>query len=320
MTKVTVDYTKCANLAEAIYKQYHAKQLPTKMVGYAVLKEWVDIASRVLQIRENLKLSDHIAEIIQKIRYYQHIDYADPPLAIEDGRGQSGLYLINGNNTVNALEQTIRFRLVPGLTQVPVVVVPDEMLPQGKEERKQTLQLLGTMMNRQPKVVRGMSKNDIRDMITRDMREGINIQDYAYQDAKSQSAHLPLATIRELVGKVLADSAARNMNAKMKFRELARWEVNAIATQRQTHTNFVQVATVTKDKIFGTLAGVLQAMVEHDGCDSVHLIFHFKNYSDIRTLKVPTKEKIEAFTKLVNFPVTYEFIDDTQFVDQSDAA
>jgi len=307
-------------MAENIYKAYHAKQLPIKMVGHSVLKEWVDVPSRVLQIRDGMRQVDHIAEIIQKVVYYQHIDYADPPLAIEDGRGQSGLYLINGNHTVNALEQVIRLRKVPGITQVPVAIIPDEMLPEDKEERMQTLRLVGTMMNRQPKVVRGITKNDIRDMITRDMNEGINIQNHAYQNAKSLSAHLPLATIRELVGKVLVDSAARNMNTKMKFREVPRWELNAIATQRQTFVNFVQVATVTKDKIFGTLAGVLQAMVEHDGCESVHLIFHFKNYSDIRTLKIPTKEKIEAFTKLVNFPVTYEFIDDIQFVDQSEAA
>jgi hypothetical protein len=157
-------------------------------------------------------------------------------------------------------------------------------------------------------------------MIARDHVTGKDIQDADYQKAKSQSAHIPLATVRELVSKVLTDSSTAKLNAKMKFRQLAGHEVESVARERLNRKNFVQIAVVTKNKIFGTLSGAIQAMVEHDGCESVHIVFYFKNFSDISLLKAPTKEKIEKMKKIVKFPVTYEFLDDMQFVDQSDAA
>jgi hypothetical protein len=315
-----IDYKHCVKMAEAIYEAYHKKQLPIVKVAYEVLKEWVTAANRVFQARENLIINEHVADIIQKIRYYQHIDYADPPLVQRDNLGTSGLKLINGNNTVNALEQVMRLKYVPGLKEISVAVIPDDMLPKGEDELEEVLKLVATMMNRQPKVVRGMSKSDIRDMIARDHVTGKDIQDDDYQKAKSQSAHIPLATVRELVSKVLTDASTAKLNAKMKFRQLAGHEVESVARERLNRKNFVQIAVVTKDKIFGTLSGAIQAMVEHDGCESVHIVFYFKNFSDISLLKTPTKEKIEKMKKIVKFPVTYEFLDEMQFVDQSDAA
>lgn len=342
MTKVNIDYPKCLELAESIYKAYHANELPIRMVGYAVLKEWrispnKDELSafergRILQIRDNVVIPEHIAQIIEKIIYYNSIEYADPMLVFEDGKGINGLFLVNGNNTANALEQVMRFKKLPGLTEVPIAIIPHDMLPSDDENRRHTLELVGTMMNRQPKVFRGGTKNDLAVLIEKDYASGIDVHNKAYQQAKSQSAHIDIRVVRELVSKVVSNSIETSINKAQHFRALTSDEITSFKKQHSNGNNYVQVATVTKDKFFGTLAGVLQHVVEHNA-DSVHLGLIFKNYSDIRSLKTPSRQKIEAFSEFVTFPVTYEFLDHMQFVqvqsnssnvlqfvDQSDAA
>ena len=310
-----VNYAKCTELSEAIVAAYHNGTLPASHVDHTQLKEWVTNALSRLQVKENVIHTDVVAEIVSKIRYYQHINFADPILVVKRLAGD--LYLVNGNHTATALEQVIRQSLVVGVTEAPISIIPDDMLPSDPAELKETLRLVATMMNRQPKVVRGMSKADIRRMIANDDIGGIDIHNKEYQKAKANSAHVPLSTIREIVAKIAVQNHTSHVNQKFNFKQFTAYELSKIRRDRTDRNNFVQIAKVTKD-IAGTFAGVIDHMVTHKGTKSVHILFHFKNFEDINKFKVPTEEYMKAFEKLVNFSVTYEFLDDQQFLFQDE--
>lgn len=309
-----VNYTKCTQAAEAIVAAYHKGTLPKSTADYAQLKEWVTSTASIIQVKLNRVHIDVIAEIISKIKYYKHINYADPILVVNTPKG---LMLVNGNHTAAALEQVIRQSLIDGLNEAPIAIIPDDMLPSDPAEVSETLRLVATMMNRQPKVVRGMSKADLRNVITDDDRDGADIHNTEYQLAKANSAHFPLDVIRDIVAKIVANNYATNTNKKFHFKQLTTYELSKIRLDRTTRKNFVQIAKVSKD-IAGTFAGVIDHMVTHKGTKSVHILFHFKNYDDISAFKVPAEEYMESFKQLVNFPVTYEFLDDQQFLYQDE--
>jgi hypothetical protein len=306
-----INYAKCTQLAETIVAAYHNGTLPASSVDQAQLKEWITNHLSRLQVKENVIHADVVAEIVSKIRYYQHINFADPILVVK--RLSDDLFLVNGNHTATALEQVIRQSLVVGVTKAPIAIIPDDMLPSDPAELSETLRLVATMMNRQPKVVRGMSKTDIRRMIANDYIDDIDIYNLEYQKAKANSAHVPLSTIREIVSKIAEQNLATSLNKKFNFKQLTPYEISKIKQDRTTRNNFVQHAKVSKD-IAGTFAGVIDHMVTHKGTKRVHVVFHFKNYEDINAFKIPTQEYMENFKALVNFPVTYEFLDDQQFL------
>jgi ribosomal protein L22 len=306
-----VNYAKCTQIAETIVAAYHKGTLPVSVVDEAQLKEWITNQFSRLQVKENVIHTDVVGDIVSKIRYYQHINFADPILVVKRLAGD--LFLVNGNHTATALEQVIRQALVVGVTKAPIAIIPDDMLPSDPAELKETLHLVATMMNRQPKVVRGMGKADIRRMIANDDHDGIDVHNLEYQKAKANSAHVPLSTIREIVSKVAEKNLATSLNKKFHFKQLTTSELNKVKEDRTTRKNFVQHAKVSKD-IAGTFAGVIDHMVTHKGTKCVHVVFHFKNYEDINALKIPTQEYMENFKALVNFPVTYEFLDDQQFL------
>jgi hypothetical protein len=157
-------------------------------------------------------------------------------------------------------------------------------------------------------------KADLRNAMLDDRTDGIDIEDIEYQRVQAKAFDYDLFVVRDTVAKLNLEILTVGKNKKFHFKELTPGDLGKLKVSRSTETNFVQIAGVTKDKIFGSFAGIMQALVEHETCDNVHVIFHFKNYDDIRTLKIPTQEKIEKFKKFVTVPVTYEFVDKEQFV------
>lgn len=305
-----LNFKKCSAQAERIVKEYHSKQLPLEFVGHEQLATWVNDPTMRLQVKENVIHNDVVGEIVSKIKYFRHIDHADPILVVETIKGR---FLVNGNHTATALEQIIRKAIVPGINQAPIAIIPNDMLPSDKEELRETLRLVATMMNRQPKVVRGMSKDDIRRMISEDIIDNIDVHDKEYQEAKANAAQMPLSTIREIIAKIQSQSETSLENKKFNFRQLTKYQTDKFKVSRAEKSRFVQVALVTKDQIFGSLAGVIQALVEHETCKNVHVIFHFKSHHDVETLKIPTINKMEKFKTFVNAPITYEFLDNIQY-------
>lgn len=306
-----MNYKKCERLVEAIVAAYKARTLPASTADHEQLKVWSTDPDTVLQIRHAQIQNDIVAQIIGKIKLHKHIEHADPLLVVNTLKG---LYLLNGNHTVRALEQVIRYNFIPGLKEVPILIVPDDMLPSDPDELKNTLRLIGVIMNRQTKIVTAMKKADLRNAMLDDRTDGIDIEDIEYQRVQAKAFDYDLFVVRDTVAKLNLEILTAGKNKKFHFKELTPGELGKLKVSRSTETNFVQIAGVTKDKIFGSFAGIMQALVEHETCDNVHVIFHFKNYDDIRTLKIPTQEKIEKFKKFVTVPVTYEFVDKEQFI------
>jgi hypothetical protein len=187
------------------------------------------------------------------------------------------------------------------------------MLPSDPAEQAETIKQIAMMMNIQDKPVQGIFKNDMRRAIAEDAKQGVDIHNEEYQEARASSAHMPLDTIKEIVSKIATLTDAERTNSDYNFIRLDPVTLDTAKRKRKTTHNFVQIATVSKN-IAGSLAGVVDHMATHKGTKSVHVLFHFKNYDDINNFKVPAEEYMENVKELLNFPVTYEFLDDQQFV------
>ena len=310
MTKPNAIYTKCQKYAKAVVEAYKKRTLLASTADLPQLQVWTLHNRNKVQAREKLVNPEFVATIIRNISYQKHIQNADPILVAE----QNGVrLLINGNNTAAALEQVIRLQIVPGVFEAPIAIIPDDMLPSDPDEQAETIKQIAIMMNIQVKPVQGVFKADMRRVIAEDAKKGVDIHNEEYQEVRSSSAHMPLDTIKEIVSKVASLTDAERTNSDYNFIRLDPKVLDTAKRKRKTKHNFVQIATVSKN-IAGTLAGVVDHMATHKGTKSIHVLFHFKNYDDINNFKVPAEEYMENVKEVLNFPVTYEFLDDQQFV------
>ena len=310
MSKPNANFLKCKKYAKAVVDAYEKRTLLASTADLAELQVWTLHNKNKYQTREKVVNPEFVSHIIRNISYQKHIQNADPILVAE----QNGVrLLINGNNTAAALEQVIRLQIVPGVFEAPIAVIPHDMLPSDPAERLETIKQIAMMMNIQDKPVQGIYKSDMRRAIAEDAKNGVDIHNEEYQEVRSSSAHMPIATIKEIVSKVASLTDAERTNSDYNFIRLDPKVLDTAKRKRKTKHNFVQIATVSKN-IAGTLAGVVDHMATHKGTKSIHVLFHFKNYDDINNFKVPAEEYMEAVKELLNFPVTYEFLDDLQFV------
>ena len=169
------------------------------------------------------------------------------------------------------------------------------------------MKLVATIMNRVEKIVRGMTKNDIKDLINNDMIDGKNIDDTEYQEVLADAAQVEFSTIRELVSKVKSESFISMQNKKFKHKQYSVAELNGIKLDRETVDTEVTWAVVTTDKTYETLGKAIGNMIERD-CAKAHVLFHFKNHEDVKTLKKKTEERIAKFMQYNSVPLTYEFL------------
>jgi len=314
-----IDHDRCTQIAEIVVAMFRDKQLELIKVGHSQLDTWMSSASDwALQIRQNLINRDVVSEILEKIRVFEHIDYADPILAIRTKlEGKDGLYLVNGNNTCCALEQVLRmdeFRSL-NIKEVSVALIPVELMPKDKENLHETLEQIALMMNQQPKVVRATNKQDMQRLITKDLAErNVDINKLSYKRAKAKSSQMSLRTISEIVAKVRANAKVALTNQMNRFKQLVEADYTHIVSARKTNDNFVQIAALSKKSLFGSFAGAIQHMVFRKHCKSVHIIFHFTKFDDIEELKDWAIEYLEKSKLLVKFDVSYEFLDHLQII------
>ena len=310
MSKPNANFLKCKEYAKAVVDAYKKRTLLASTADLPQLQTWTHHNLNKYQTREKAVNPEFVATIIRTISHDMHIRNADPILVAE----QNGVrLLINGNNTAAALEQVIRLQIVPGVFEAPIAVIPHDMLPSDPADRAETIKQIAMMMNIQVKHAQGVFKNDMRRAIAEDAKKGVDIHNEQYQEIRASSAHMPIATIKDLVSKVASLTDAERTNSDYNFIQLNPAALDKAKRKRKTAHNFVQIATVSKN-IAGSLAGVIDHQATHKGTKGIHILFHFKNYDDINNFKVPAEEYMENVKELLNFPVTYEFLDDQQFV------
>lgn len=302
---MTMTHKKCLAMAEYIVNLYRKGELEKREVDRDQLVIFITKSGRRLQVKQNEVHVEVVSEIVNKIRVFKHIEHADPILVIED---DEGYFLINGNHTVHALEQVIRNgKIVPGLKTAPIAVIPDSLLPSDPQDRVEVLKHIAIIMNRVEKIVRGMTKGDIKNLIKNDMIDKKNIDDSEYQEVMAASAQMEVATIRELVSKVKQESLTELQNKKFHFKQYTVAELNAHKVDRETTETEVTWAVVTPDKIYETIGKAIGNMIERS-CNKAHIIFHFKNYDDVKKLESKTNERIAKFMKTSSVNLTYEFL------------
>jgi acetolactate synthase small subunit len=209
----------------------------------------------------------------------------------------------------HALEQVIRNgKIVPGLKTAPIAIIPEDLLPSDTESRDEVLKLVGVMMNRVEKIVRGMTKGDIKNLIKNDFIDKKNIDNSEYQQVMADSSQMELSTIRELVSKVKQESLTELQNKKFLFKQYTVSELNAHKVDRETTETEVTWAVVTSDKTYETLGKAIGNMIERS-CTKAHVIFHFKNYEDVKLLRSKTEDRIAKFMKTSSVNLSYEFLE-----------
>ncbi len=303
---MTISHKKCLVMAEQIVKLYRSGSLKNEQVDRDQLVVFITKSGRRLQVKQNEVHVEVVSEIVNKIKVFKHINFADPILVIED---DEGYFLINGNHTAHALEQVIRNgKIVPGLKTAPIAIIPEDLLPSEAAERLEVLKLVGTIMNRVEKIVRGMTKGDIKHLIMNDMIDGKDIYHDDYQEVMAEAAQMEKATIRELVSKVKLESLVSMQNKKFHFKQYTVAELNGHKVDRETNETEVTWAVVTTDKIYETLGKAIGNMIERS-CTKAHIIFHFKNYEDVKKLQSKTQERISKFMQTSSVNLTYEFLE-----------
>lgn len=302
---MTLSHKKCLAMAERIVDLYRNRQLTSGQVDHEEIVTIITKKGRRLQVRQNVVSPEVVSEIVNKVRVFKHIEFADPILVVEDDQGY---FLVNGNHTAHALEQIIRNgKIVRGLKTAPIAIISEELLPADAEDRFEVLKLVATILNRVEKVQRGMTKNDIKDIISKDMVAEKNIEDTEYQEVLAEAAQLELSTIRELVSKAKQEAKTALENKKFKHKQYSVAELNGYKIDRTTLETEVTWAVVTHDKIYETLGKAIGNMIEGDSTKA-HVIFHFKNFEDVKKLKSKTEDKIEKFMKMSTVQLSYEFL------------
>jgi len=275
-----------------------------------------------VQVRTNKVNIDTVPEIVAKMRRSKSAKFVDPILVAvglaksiikklsDDSSQEIDDLIVNGNHTRASLLEAIKRKLVPGLTEIPIAVIPEDMLPEDEDDIVEVLKLVAISMNKVEKIVQGMSKSDVHHTILMDLIDGKEVKKLDYQEALADAADLTVKEIATLVAKAIEHNTNVKLNKKFNFKQYSVAEMNdAKATRQYSLGDDTEVtwAVVTTDKTYETLGKAIGNAVEnHAG--KAHIIFHFKNYEDVSRLQKRTVKKIEKFTDLCEMEISYEFL------------
>jgi hypothetical protein len=306
-------------MAERIVEAYKSGSLEIHGI---TLDKLLLLKKHVLQVRQNVVNVDKVSEIVGKVRVTKSTQFIDPILVIQASpellklndleceTSKSALMIVNGNHTSEVNAEVIRKKIVDGYTEAPIVIIPADMLPELPEDQFEVLKLVAVIMNKVEKIVQGMTKNDIKHLIVNDLVSGKDITDPDYQEVLAEAATMSLYDIRTLVSKARQESLNQKLNRRFNFKQYSVAEMNEIKFDREGELGFdteVTWAVVTPDKTYETLGKAIGNMLQND-CSKAHIIFHFKNYDDVKKLKSSTEEKIEKFQKTSKIKINYEFL------------
>jgi len=316
---MAMSYKKCLAFAERIVEAYKNQTIP---IHYLSFDKLLLLKKYVLQVRQNAVNVDKVSEIVGKIRATKSSKFIDPILIFEapkelllinDSRCEASAksyIVVNGNHTIDVNTEVIRKKIVDGYTEAPIAVIPANMLPELPEDQFEVLKLVAVIMNKVEKIVQGMTKNDIKHLIGNDIISGKNVSDTDYQEVLAEASQMTVYDIRTLVAKAKQESLNQKLNHRFNFRQYTVAEMNEVKFDREEDLGFeteVTWAVVTPDKTYETLGKAIGNMLQND-CSKAHIIFHFKNYDDVKKLKDPTMEKISKFLKTSKVTVSYEFL------------
>jgi hypothetical protein len=305
---MSMTHNECLRVAEAIVADYKAKKLPRSTADYAQLLKWATDETTVLQVRSNKINVDTLAEIVDRIRYFQHMDFADDILV--EIRSDGTMRLINGNHTNAGHIEAIEKKLVKGLTGANIAIIPEERLPSNSKDRERVLQQVALVMNRKEVVHNKTTKADVRDLIRKDIISGVDVNTFDYQSTLSATVQMKDAVIGKLIMEAKVDLKEAELRQKFNFKQYSAGEINLIKQEREAEFEdedesvAVTWAVVTRDKIYETLGKAVGNALNYN---KAHIIFHFKNYSDTK-LKKDTVKSIDAWTKHCTMQITYEFL------------
>lgn len=295
-------------VAESIVADYKDGKFAISKAAFKQVLKWYTDETSVLQVRSNKINVDVLAEIIDRIRYFGHMDFADPILV--ERRADGSLRLINGNHTCAAYVEAFEKKLVKGLTDAKIVVIPENRLPEDANDRERVLVQIALVMNRIEVVHNKTTKSDVRDMIRKDIISGINVDTADYQSAISASVQMKSSTIGKLIMEAKNDLKEEELRSKFNFRQYSASEMNLIKQEleeefeQNDESVAVTWAVVTRDKIYETLGKAVGNALNYN---RAHIVFHFKNYSDTK-LKTSTIKAINDWLKYCSMEITYEFL------------
>lgn len=301
-------HNECLRMAEAIAAAYKNGKLIDSTADYQQLLKWATDKSSVLQVRFNKINVDTVADIVDRIRYFQHMDFADAILV--ELRKDGTLRLINGNHTNAAYVEAIEKRLVDGLLTARIAIIPEDQLPQDETDRELVLQNVALIMNRKEVVHNKTTKGDVRDVIRKAIINGVDVHSQDYQSTLSAAVQMKQSIISKLVMEANVDLKEEELKQKFNFKQYSSAEMNLIKQERENEFEdddesvAVTWAVVTRDKIYETLGKAVGSALNFG---KAHIIFHFKNYSDTK-LKRDTERAIKAWTENCTMQITYEFL------------
>ncbi len=316
---MSMSYKKCLAMAERIAEAYKSGSLQINQIA---LDKLLLLKKNVLQVRQNVVNVDKVAEIVGKVRVTKSTQFVDPILVVQASPellklnnpdcecSVPALMVVNGNHTTDVNIEIIRKGIVVGYTEAPIVVIPAEMLPELPEDQFEVLKLVAVIMNKVEKIVQGMTKSDIKHLIVNDLVSGKDINNSDYQEVLAEAAQLSLYDIRTLVAKARQESLNQKLNRRFNFKQYSVAEMNEIKFNREGELGFdteVTWAVVTPDKTYETLGKAVGNMLQND-CSKAHIIFHFKNYDDVKKLKDETEKKIAKFQDTSKVKINYEFL------------
>lgn len=305
---MTMTHNECLRMAEAIVAKYKSGKCIPSVADYQQLLKWYSDENYVLQVRFNKINVDTVAEIIERVRYFGHMDLADSILV--ERRKDGTLRLINGNHTTAAYVEVINKKLIKGLTEARIAIIPDEDLPENDKDRECVLENVAFVMNRKEVVHNKTTKADVRHKIRQAKLKGYDIHSNDYQSALSSAVQMPLSVIGKLVMEAEVDLKEAELRTKFNFKQYSAGEINVIKMEREEEFEDadesvgVTWAVVTRDKIYETLGKAVGNALNHD---KAHIIFHFKTFSDTK-LKKDTEKAIQQWMKHCTMEITYEFL------------
>jgi hypothetical protein len=305
-------------MAERIIEAYKSNKLE---IEYLDLEELKALIKTVLQVRQNVVNVDKVSEIVSKVRVTKSANLVDPILVVKNPSKDllllngnhimaASRFLVNGNHTLHSNIEIIKHKIVAGYNKAPTAIIPEDMLPEDPTDRYEVLRLIAVSLNKVEKIAQGMTKGDIKDIIAKDFVKKVDVENEEYQEVLAEAAQLLVSDIRTMVAKVKQDSLNELLNHEHKFYQYTTSEMNWAKSKREEQLGFdyeVTWAVVTPDKTYETLGKAIGNMLENDAKKS-HIIFHFKNYEDIRKLKNHTIKKIAKFQETSKTKLSYEFL------------
>ena len=295
-------------VAESIVADYKDGKFAISKADFKQLLKWTTDETSVLQVRSNKINVDVLAEIVDRIRYFGHMDFADAILV--ERRVDGSLRLINGNHTCAAYVEVFEKKLVKGLTDAKIVIIPEDRLPEDGNDRERVLVQIALVMNRKEVVHNKTTKSDVRDVIRKDIISGIKVETADYQSTLSASVQMKSAVIGKLIMEAKNDLKEEELRTKFNFKQYSASEMNLIKQEleeefeQNDESVAVTWAVVTRDKIYETLGKAVGNALNYN---RAHIVFHFKNYSDTK-LKTSTIKAINDWLKYCSMEITYEFL------------